>query len=256
MLLLQAGGRRVVFTGDSTGGGEAAAGASLARGPPVDVLKVSHHGSRSSTTASFVREARPRVAVISVGPNSYGHPTNETVQRLRGGGARVFSTQKSGSITLTVTSRGALRWSFSRSSAPLVRGVSGAVGVGRVVEHRRLGWRLGRRRHRRRRIQRVRRLAGCSSPRRASAITAAGCRYLSHSRIAMTLSHAKADGYRPCSVCDPPALTDRRGCSRRGAPAPLAPTQPPAQVEATMRRLKAAVPAAPISLSHSGIHIS
>ena len=95
----------------------------MARGPPVDVLKVSHHGSGSSTTASFVREARPRVAVISVGPNSYGHPTNETVQRLRGGGARVFSTQKDGSITLTVTSRGALRWSFSRSSAPLVRGV-------------------------------------------------------------------------------------------------------------------------------------
>ena len=31
-----------------------------------------------------------------------------------------------------------------------------------------------------------------------------GCRYLSSSRIAMKLSHAKADGYRPCSVCDPP----------------------------------------------------
>ena len=125
VLLLQAGGRRVVFTGDSTGGGEAAAGASLARGPPVDVLKVSHHGSRSSTTGSFVGDARPRVAVISVGRNSYGHPTNETVQRLRRGGARVFSTRKSGSITLTVTSRGALRWSFARSAAPLVRGASG-----------------------------------------------------------------------------------------------------------------------------------
>ena len=128
VLLLQAGGRRVVFTGDSTGAGEAAAGASLARGAPVDVLKVSHHGSRSSTTASFVREARPRVAVISVGPNSYGHPTNGTVQRLRSGGARVFSTQKGGSITLTVTSGGALRWRFSRSSAPLSRGVSRGAG--------------------------------------------------------------------------------------------------------------------------------
>ena len=101
VLLLQAGGRRVVFTGDSTGGGEAAAGASLARGPPVDVLKVSHHGSRSSTTAAFVGAARPRTAVISVGRNSYGHPTNDTVQRLRGAGARVYSTQKNGSVTLT-----------------------------------------------------------------------------------------------------------------------------------------------------------
>jgi beta-lactamase superfamily II metal-dependent hydrolase len=125
VLLLQAGGRQVVFTGDSSAGGEAAAGASLARGPPVDVLKVSHHGSRSSTTASFVGDARPRVAVISVGRNSYGHPANETVRRLRREGARVFSTQKSGSITLIVTSRGALRWSFARSAAPLVRGVAG-----------------------------------------------------------------------------------------------------------------------------------
>ena len=125
VLLLQAGGRRVVFTGDSTGRGEAAAGASLARGPPVDVLKVSHHGSRSSTTASFVGDARPRAAVISVGRNSYGHPTNATVQRLRRAGARVQSTEKSGSIRLIVTSRGVLRWGFSRSSAPLLRGVSG-----------------------------------------------------------------------------------------------------------------------------------
>lgn len=122
VLLLQAAGRRVVLTGDSTGGGEAAAGASLARGPPVAVLKVSHHGSRSSTTRSFVSDARPRFAVISVGRNSYGHPTDEVVQRLRGAGARVFSTQKNGSVTLTVTSRGALRWSFARSSKQLTRG--------------------------------------------------------------------------------------------------------------------------------------
>lgn len=124
MLLLQAGGRRVVLTGDSTGTGEAAAGASLARGPPVDVLKVAHHGSRSSTTRTFTAGARPRFAVISVGSgNSYGHPTDEVVQRLRKAGARVYSTQKNGSVSLTVTSRGALRWSFTRSSGPLIRGV-------------------------------------------------------------------------------------------------------------------------------------
>jgi competence protein ComEC len=124
VLLLQAGGRRVVFTGDSTGAGEAAAGASLARGPPVDVLKVSHHGSRYSTTRRFVAAARPRVGVISVGANPYGHPSSDTVRRLRAGGARVYSTQKNGSITLTITSGGALRWRFARSSAPLVHGVA------------------------------------------------------------------------------------------------------------------------------------
>ncbi len=169
VLLLQAGGRRVVFAGDSTGGGEAAAGASLARGPPVDVLKVAHHGSRSSTTAGFMSEARPRVAVISVGPNSYGHPTNETVQRLRSGGARVFSTQKDGSITLTVTSRGALRWSFSRSSAPLLRGVSGDPGR---AARRAPAPRVAARPPRPPPALRPAR-PGSSSPRQASAITAA-----------------------------------------------------------------------------------
>ncbi len=123
VLLVQAGGRRLVLTGDSTGRGEAAAGASLARGPPVDVLKVAHHGSRSSTTSGFVAGARPRVAVISVGRNSYGHPTDEVVQRLREAGARVYSTQKHGSVTLSVTSRGRLRWGFSRASRPLTHGV-------------------------------------------------------------------------------------------------------------------------------------
>ena len=123
VLLLQAGGRRVVFTGDSMGKGEDAAGAGLARGPPVDVLKVAHHGSRSSTTSSFTAGVRPRFAVISVGAgNSYGHPTDEVVQRLRKAGVRVYSTQQNGSITLTLTSRGTLRWSFMRSSRPLARG--------------------------------------------------------------------------------------------------------------------------------------
>jgi competence protein ComEC len=201
VLLLQAGGRRVVFTGDSTGSGEVAAGASLARGPPVDVLKVSHHGSRSSTTATFVGDARPRTAVISVGRNSYGHPTEDTVLRLRGGGTRVFSTQRSGSITLTVTSRGALRWSFARSSAPLAHGVSKGSGSGGSSSS---GGGSG---------AATAAAGGASAAAGGSRVFVTetgdcyhrgGCRYLSHSRVAMTLTHAKADGYRPCSVCDPP----------------------------------------------------
>lgn len=200
VLELDAAERRVVFTGDATGSGEAAAGATLARGPPVDVLKVSHHGSRYSTTAGFVAGARPRTAVISVGGNSYGHPSNDAVKRLRGGGARVFSTQRSGSITLTVTSGGAVRWGFARSGAPITRGVSG----GGSTSGSSGGGSGGA-------------AAAGSASSSASAdtptvyVTATGecyhlkgCRYLSSSRIAMKLAHARADGYRPCSVCDPP----------------------------------------------------
>jgi len=128
VVLVKVAGRRLLFTGDCTGPNEAVVGAMLARGPPVGVLKVSHHGSRYSTTAAFVEGARPRVAVISVGSNSYGHPSNDAVQRLRRSGARVYSTRRNGSIGLTITSRGALRWTFSRSSSPLVRGVTGGSG--------------------------------------------------------------------------------------------------------------------------------
>ncbi len=75
VILLQAGGRRFLFTGDVTGPNEAAVGAQLARGPPLAVLKVAHHGSAYSTTAAFLAQARPRFAVIEVGHNSYGHPS-------------------------------------------------------------------------------------------------------------------------------------------------------------------------------------
>jgi len=128
VVLVEVAGRRLLFTGDCSGPNEAAVGAILARGPPVGVLKVSHHGSRHSTTAAFVRGARPRVAVISVGSNSYGHPSNDAVRRLRRSGARVYSTRRNGSVGLTITSRGALRWTFSRSSSPLTRGVTGGSG--------------------------------------------------------------------------------------------------------------------------------
>jgi competence protein ComEC len=49
----------------------------------VDVLKVGHHGSRHSTSPDLLTEATPAYAVISVGKNSYGHPTEETLENLK-----------------------------------------------------------------------------------------------------------------------------------------------------------------------------
>lgn len=63
------------------------------------VLKVGHHGSDSSTTYPFLREIMPQYAVISVGAdNSYGHPTDDTLSRLRDVGAEVFRTDMQGTI--------------------------------------------------------------------------------------------------------------------------------------------------------------
>ena len=102
VLRLDAGGKSFLFTGDCTGPNEAAVGSICARGPPIDVLKVAHHGSRYSTTSAFLADTRPRVAVICVGPNSYWHPTPATVGRLLAAGSRVYTTWKNGGVTFTV----------------------------------------------------------------------------------------------------------------------------------------------------------
>ncbi len=74
----------------------------LAAGYELDstVLKVGHHGSENSTTYPFLREIMPEYAVISVGKgNSYGHPTEEALSRLRDAGVRVLRTDENGLIT-------------------------------------------------------------------------------------------------------------------------------------------------------------
>lgn len=63
------------------------------------VLKVGHHGSKNSTTYPFLREVMPKYAVISVGKdNSYGHPTEDVLSRLRDAGAQVYRTDMQGDI--------------------------------------------------------------------------------------------------------------------------------------------------------------
>lgn len=63
------------------------------------VLKVGHHGSDSSTTYPFLREIMPQYAVISVGQgNSYGHPTDHTLSRLRDADVKVYRTDMQGHI--------------------------------------------------------------------------------------------------------------------------------------------------------------
>lgn len=65
------------------------------------VLKVGHHGSKNSTTYPFLREIMPKYAVISVGKeNSYGHPTEETLSRLRDADVKVYRTDMQGDIIM------------------------------------------------------------------------------------------------------------------------------------------------------------
>ena len=67
----------------------------------ADVLKVSHHGSRYSTTERFLETVRPRYAVISAGSgNPFGHPHADVIDRLRRAGAEVWRTDRHGTVTV------------------------------------------------------------------------------------------------------------------------------------------------------------
>ena len=66
-----------------------------------DVLKVAHHGSKTSSSSEFLEEVSPEVAVISVGENnSYGHPTSETLENLNKYGIKVLRTDERGDIKI------------------------------------------------------------------------------------------------------------------------------------------------------------
>ena len=68
----------------------------------ADVVKVPHHGSRTSSTSAFVNAVQPSLAVISVGRRSmFGHPHADVVERWRSIGAEVLTTGEAGMITVT-----------------------------------------------------------------------------------------------------------------------------------------------------------
>ncbi len=98
VLLAQHGSTRFLFTGDIGFTEEAAV---LGRSAPVaEILKVAHHGSASSSSSPFLAAVQPAEAIISVGRNSYGHPAAETLGRLAAVGARVWRTDRSGTIVV------------------------------------------------------------------------------------------------------------------------------------------------------------
>ena len=103
-------GRRVLLTGDA---GEPAERLLLARYPDAiraAVLKVGHHGSRSSTSAAFLAAVRPEVAIVSTREDRRRRlPFPEVLDRLDAVGARVFRTDHHGAVTVEIAASGALR---------------------------------------------------------------------------------------------------------------------------------------------------
>lgn len=177
-----------LFAGDA----EAESEAEMLRAGRVlkaDVLKVGHHGSDSSTTPAFLKAVSPSYAVISVGAgNDYGHPSPDTLARLAEAGAQVFRTDLQGTIVATSDGR---KITFDKAASPIKERAPDTTQGGSTVSPSPF--------------------PGLADGDTVVYITATGskyhrdgCRYLSQSRIAVTLEEAKARGYTPCSVCRPP----------------------------------------------------
>lgn len=70
--------------------------------PDVEVLMVGHHGSKYSSQQEFLSAITPEAAIISVGDNNYGHPTDAAMSRLEAVGAEIYRTDQQGCVTVTV----------------------------------------------------------------------------------------------------------------------------------------------------------
>lgn len=120
VLRLDYAGRSILLTGDIEAPAEAAlvqAGAALA----ADVLKVPHHGSKTSSTPAFVAAVSPKVAVVSGAPFRRRMPPHgEVIARYRAQGVPVWVTGSEGAVTVRVAEDGGV-WIDSRGDQALVR---------------------------------------------------------------------------------------------------------------------------------------
>ncbi len=100
---LEYGAVSVLFTGDA----EQPTEARLRQRHDLrsTVLKVAHHGSRYASTPAFLARVKPRIAVISVGKNGYGHPAAQTLRRLAVIGAEIYRTDLDGTVSITTDGR-------------------------------------------------------------------------------------------------------------------------------------------------------
>ena len=103
---LELGNKKFLLMGDAEEGLESTLIARIASDATnaimdIDILKVGHHGSKTSTSQKLLQAVKPEEAVIQVGRNSYGHPTPAVLGRLKQIGAKIFRTDQIGDVIYT-----------------------------------------------------------------------------------------------------------------------------------------------------------
>jgi competence protein ComEC len=112
VFMLEMYNSRLLFTGDMEKSSENILldyldGNSEIEANPIDVLKVAHHGSKTSTTEEWLHYWQPKLALISVGEhNTYGHPTKEVLSRLEDHEVEIMRTDEDGEVQMIVTGSG------------------------------------------------------------------------------------------------------------------------------------------------------
>ena len=104
IMVLNYNGKKIMLTGDASTTSENLA-MQNSELPDVDLLKVGHHGSKSSSGQAFLEQIKPEIAVISVNNQEYNKlPTTEAMNRILGVGAIIFRTDENGSVVANITS--------------------------------------------------------------------------------------------------------------------------------------------------------
>ncbi len=74
------------------------------------IIKVAHHGSKTSSTEKFIEKVKPKIALIGVGENNtFGHPSNITIETLEKAGTKIYRTDQMGEIILKINKKGQIK---------------------------------------------------------------------------------------------------------------------------------------------------
>jgi len=76
----------------------------------ADILKIAHHGSKTSSSAEFLEKVKPKISLIGVGKNNkFRHPTEEVIENLKKVGSKVYRTDEGGEISIVIDKKGRIK---------------------------------------------------------------------------------------------------------------------------------------------------